>query len=43
MTTLQLPDNRVVTVDSLSVSFTTSERTVQAVRNLSSEPDPLGW
>jgi len=39
MTTSELPDNRVVTVDSLSVSFTTSERTVDAVRNLSFHVD----
>jgi glutathione transport system ATP-binding protein len=39
MTTPELPDNRVVTVDNLSVSFTTSERTVQAVRNLSFHVD----
>src|SRR5450759_5212253 len=39
MTTPELPDNRVVTVDSLSVSFTTSERTVDAVRNLSFHVD----
>ena len=39
MTTAELPDNRVVTVDGLSVSFTTSERTVDAVRNLSFHVD----
>ncbi|MDM9557967.1 MULTISPECIES: dipeptide ABC transporter ATP-binding protein [Bordetella] len=32
---LTLPDNRVVQVDDLSVRFATSERTVDAVRNLS--------
>jgi len=32
---LALPENRVVQVDELSVNFVTSERTVQAVRNLS--------
>src|SRR5690606_29796619 len=32
---LALPDNRVVQVDGLSVRFSTSERTVEAVRNLS--------
>ena len=32
---LYLPDNRVVAVNDLSVRFTTSERTVDPVRNLS--------
>jgi len=36
---LNLSDKRVVTVDDLSVSFTTSERTVDAVRNLSFHVD----
>jgi len=36
---LHLPDNRVVAVNDLSVSFTTSERMVQAVRNLSFHVD----
>ena len=39
MTTLQRPDQRVVTVTDLSVRFTTSERTVEAVRNLSFHVD----
>src|SRR5206468_1554415 len=36
---LYLPDNRVVAVNDLSVRFTTSERTVDAVRNLSFHVD----
>ncbi len=36
---LYLPDNRVVTVSDLSVRFTTSERTVDAVRKLSFHVD----
>ncbi|HYG44602.1 MAG TPA: ATP-binding cassette domain-containing protein, partial [Bordetella sp.] len=36
---LVLPDNRVVQVDDLSVRFATSERTVDAVRNLSFHVD----
>jgi glutathione transport system ATP-binding protein len=36
---LHLPDHRVVAVDDLSVRFTTSERTVEAVRNLSFHVD----
>ncbi len=37
--TLALPDNRVVQVDDLTVRFATSERTVEAVRNLSFHVD----
>ena len=37
--TLFLPDNRVVAVNDLSVSFSTSERTVDAVRKLSFHVD----
>ena len=36
---LALPENRVVQVDDLSVNFVSSERTVQAVRNLSFHVD----
>ncbi len=36
---LHMPDNRVVTVNDLSVRFATSERTVDAVRNLSFHVD----
>src|SRR3546814_19854726 len=36
---LALPDNRVVQVDGLGVRFATSERTVDAVRNLSFHVD----
>src|SRR3546814_20845405 len=36
---LALPDNRVVQVDDLGVRFATSERTVDAVRNLSFHVD----
>ncbi|AZY48649.1 dipeptide ABC transporter ATP-binding protein [Bordetella avium] len=37
--TLALPENRVVQVDDLTVRFVTSERTVEAVRNLSFHVD----
>ncbi|OZI74165.1 dipeptide ABC transporter ATP-binding protein [Bordetella genomosp. 12] len=37
--TLALPDNRVVQVEDLTVRFVTSERTVEAVRNLSFHVD----
>ncbi|CAM3956683.1 dipeptide ABC transporter ATP-binding protein [Bordetella tumulicola] len=37
--TLVLPENRVVQVDDLTVRFVTSERTVEAVRNLSFHVD----
>ncbi|CAM4365447.1 dipeptide ABC transporter ATP-binding protein [Bordetella muralis] len=37
--TLAMPENRVVQVDDLTVRFVTSERTVEAVRNLSFHVD----
>jgi glutathione transport system ATP-binding protein len=37
--TLALPENRVVQVEDLTVRFATSERTVEAVRNLSFHVD----
>ena len=36
---LAMPDNRVVQVDDLTVRFVGSERTVEAVRNLSFHVD----